>query len=341
MTGYYSFIHSQNRTTERGGHIQRRKAVRSAFRLPPAAFTLVELLVVIAIIGILIALLLPAVQAAREAARRLQCSNNFKQVGLALHNYHSSNGKFPAGCMYPGGEWSWGTFLLPHMEHQDTYNRFNFDDATFVGSTRSFDASAEVVAGFLCPSSPQGTEKVTVSGSPSPQVGRSDMCGVSDSCHAFLDVSGYWPFYPRPFPEVDGMMGGLQGCRISDVRDGTSKTLIIGEVTGKGQGTYIGSLWAGDNFLSTVNGINSPSCTAPGGHYPDDMAGGIYSTGFASFHPGGCHFLLTDGSVSFFLQDISREILATLTTRDGPSASNRINYPTLVVLTEPPVPILP
>ena len=298
----------------------------------------------IAIIGILIALLLPAVQAAREAARRLQCSNNFKQVGLALHSYHSANNQFPAGCMYPGGEWSWGTFLLPYMEHQITYDKFDFDDATFAEvDSMSSEASAEVISGFLCPSSPQGTEMVAVhGGTPTPQVGRADMCCVADSCNAFReDPAGYWPFYPRPYPEVDGMMGGEKGSRIGDVQDGTSHTLIIGEVTGKGPGTYVGSIWAGDNFLSTVEGINSSSCTAPGGNYPDGKAGGIYGTGFASFHPGGCHFLLTDGSVNFFVEEISREILATLTTRNGPSSSNQIKYPALVVLSEPPAFTLP
>ena len=301
-------------------------------------FTLVELLVVITIIGILIALLLPAVQAAREAARRLQCANNFKQVGLALHNHESATGKFPVGCLYPGGEWSWGTYILPYMERQSVYDMFDFKTAgaNFIyPNDPNMIASSTVIPGFLCPSSPQGREQVHVTGAvASPQAGRSDMCGVSDSCHAFINISG-WPFYPRPFPEVDGMMGGVEGCPIAEVQDGTSNTVIIGEVTGKGPDTYVGAIWAGDNFLPTVNGINSPSCTAPGGNFSSGLAGGIYGMGFASFHPGGCHFLRVDGSVSFLSQNIPREILAALTTRKGPSPGNIADHPTLVVSPEP------
>src|SRR5688572_16961948 len=95
----------------------------------PRAFTLVELLVVIAIIGILVALLLPAVQAAREAARRMQCGNNLKQIGLASHNYHGAHDVLPFGASgiqsnTPGG--TWGAFLLPHMEQTTAYDLFDF-----------------------------------------------------------------------------------------------------------------------------------------------------------------------------------------------------------------------
>jgi len=92
---------------------------------------LVELLVVIAIIGILVAMLLPAVQAAREAARRTQCGNNFKQVGLGMLNYHDSAGSFPPGCLFTlsswnSREWSWGTYLLPYVEEQYVYDTIDF-----------------------------------------------------------------------------------------------------------------------------------------------------------------------------------------------------------------------
>jgi prepilin-type N-terminal cleavage/methylation domain-containing protein/prepilin-type processing-associated H-X9-DG protein len=306
----------------------------------PKGFTLVELLVVITIIGILIALLLPAVQAAREAARRMQCANNFKQVGLALHNHESAKGKFPVGCLYPGGEFSWGTYILPYMEQQTVYDMYDFKTAgaNYVVPAVNMTASSTLISGFLCPTSPQGQEKVWVTGATVlPQVGRADMCGVADSCFAFSSVPGPWPYNPRPLGEADGIMAGVEGCPIADIKDGTSNTLIVGEVTGKGPDTYVGGIWAGDNFLSTVNGINSPACTAPGGNFPSGTAGGIYAMGFASFHPGGCHFLRADGSVSFLSQNVARNLLAALTTRNGPSSGNIADHPTLVVSPEPPI----
>ena len=99
-------------------------------------FTLIELLVVIAIIAVLIALLLPAVQAAREAARRAQCTNNLKQIGLALHNYHSAVNSFPWGDGPWWIEWSAHTLLLPYMEQTPIYNALNFVDTEVLGLTR-------------------------------------------------------------------------------------------------------------------------------------------------------------------------------------------------------------
>jgi prepilin-type N-terminal cleavage/methylation domain-containing protein len=132
-------------------------------------FTLIELLVVIAIIAVLIALLLPAVQAAREAARRAQCTNNLKQIGLAMHNYHQTNDKFPQGMSestsvlgsYTGyanwGEWSAQSMLLPYMEQTPIYNSINFcyDNIYGSGGSTNLTASTRVINGFLCPSDTQ------------------------------------------------------------------------------------------------------------------------------------------------------------------------------------------
>ncbi len=137
---------------------------------PRAGFTLVELLVVIAIIGILIALLLPAVQAAREAARRTQCSNNCKQIGLALHNYHDTHRSFPMAMFIsftdpaaPGSvnAQSWGTALLPYMEQQPLYDQLDHSLAPCqpIGSVANIAVICTPVAGFVCPSAPGGIER--------------------------------------------------------------------------------------------------------------------------------------------------------------------------------------
>jgi prepilin-type N-terminal cleavage/methylation domain-containing protein/prepilin-type processing-associated H-X9-DG protein len=304
-------------------------------------FTLVELLVVITIIGILIALLLPAVQAAREAARRMQCGNNFKQVGVALHNYHTAKGCFPFGMLdlaadgslakvgnhagvFNGKWWSWSTYLLPYLEKQTVYNMIRFSDQNYYSPGNTRKADATVVTAFLCPSDPQGTEGIWITGAtPAPNCAPADMAGVSDSYEwTYQDIGCPWPIL---YPQVDGIFGANRSCTIADIKDGTSNTLAVGEVTGKGKGTYIGFFWCSWNLQDTHDGINSPICTAPGGTYPPGLLGPALA-GFASFHPGGCHFLLADGSVSYLSQNIAQGVLSALTTRAGPSPTNIATY---------------
>jgi prepilin-type N-terminal cleavage/methylation domain-containing protein len=300
-------------------------------------FTLVELLVVITIIGILIALLLPAVQAAREAARRLQCANHFKQAGIALHNYHASKQTFPPGCLIwdsstpaacgkfpaapspPGFYYgcAWAAFILPYMEKQGIYDMIEFTKPGWHYSIRqsTFKAGGTRIEDYLCPSDPQGGELVLQTSSdhqdgttnPDEDQRQTNMAGVSDSSNFQCpDV------FPRQLGRVDGMMGNLIGAKISDVKDGTSNTLLVGEVTGGGPKTYQGFFWMSWDIQDTVDGINGPN-TVIGGRWP----GAMYYSGFSSFHAGGCHFLMTDGSAHFFSQNIARDTLISLTTRDG------------------------
>jgi prepilin-type N-terminal cleavage/methylation domain-containing protein/prepilin-type processing-associated H-X9-DG protein len=228
----------------------------------PSGFTLIELLVVIAIIGVLIALLLPAVQAAREAARRAQCVNNLKQIGIALHNYHSATGAFPPGYVSAvdrtildacdqdaenassvdlGSGWAWGSMILPHMEQQPLYNSINF--SLSVGFRANDTSSTTFLNCYICPS--DNTNKTVVpvlADPPDPanpggftgsnvvdNVARGNyvgMFGLGEICAA----SG-----ANGAPNV-GSIGNSLGVfyrnsqtTFADVTDGTSQTIAVGE----------------------------------------------------------------------------------------------------------------
>jgi prepilin-type N-terminal cleavage/methylation domain-containing protein len=313
------------------------------------AFTLVELLVVIAIIGILIALLLPAVQAAREAARRIQCANHFKQIGIALHNYHGTHKCFPAGMIvrnYGGSyyDWAfpWSLVILPHAEETYVENQIDYNVPYWV--TEEHRALGQlVIEMYACPTDPNSGGWVETSSgwhngdSPTEDERPTSATGVADSItfsYAHVHPAGR-PKDPRP--DGDGMFYGNSFVRIRDVTDGTSHTLMVGEMTGArgthpNQGPGYFQEWCFSfNVQDTADGINGPG-TVPGGR--DDTPSGDWidgdggnrhielfeEIGFSSFHPGGCHFLLTDGSVHFIVEEIDQAILAALTTRAGEEA---------------------
>jgi prepilin-type N-terminal cleavage/methylation domain-containing protein/prepilin-type processing-associated H-X9-DG protein len=194
-----------------------------------SAFTLIELLVVIAIIGVLIALLLPAVQAAREAARRSQCINNLKQIGLALHNYESTNSTFPPGrtnTYVTGSGHCWGAYsqMLPYLELANIFDSMNFSmnpdpDYTNSSAVVNMTAAVVVVDTFLCPSD---------GGPPLVQVG----AGMYSGHNYLLNVgSGYSVVQrpPSPMTPPNGTLYENSRVRFADLRDGTSNTVAISE----------------------------------------------------------------------------------------------------------------
>ncbi len=289
------------------------------------AFTLVELLVVIAIIGILIALLLPAVQAAREAARRMQCANNYKQIGIAAHSYHNAIGSFPMGIAmwtnpgncsappnpvnsyYPG--FSWSTFLLPYMEQGQIYDQIRFEDASY-GSHQNFIVSANFIGGYLCPSDPGSKELVSFTGNRSNGPTEPEdaavihMAGIADSGDWTCD--GTWPR-----SDGNGLLFNLSRVKVGEITDGTSSTLFVGEIIGSKPGRHSGLFWISWNIATTQNGINLPVRDPSITHWTKD------SFGPSSYHPGGCHFLYADGSSHFIVETISQHVLSALTTRAG------------------------
>ncbi len=308
-------------------------------------FTLVELLVVIAIIGVLVALLLPAVQAAREAARKLHCSNNFKQVGLALHGYHNTLKEFPPGQIlwlpqgYPSGgmtdelcgvhhpdtRWGiyfgWATYILPYMERQYIYDQFDFD-AWSAGDLRTnYVPSGIRIETYICPSDPQGGQYGSngvgppwwgFNGGENDDARLTNLAGVSDSND--WTCIGIWP---KALSVADGMLAEKDGCRIALVTDGTSNTVIVAEVTGGGPDSQVGHMWIANDLIDTRDGVNGPWTVPANPLIAGRKNFSRVDTGPSSYHPGGCHFLMADGSVHFVSESISQAVLTALTTRDG------------------------
>jgi prepilin-type N-terminal cleavage/methylation domain-containing protein/prepilin-type processing-associated H-X9-DG protein len=314
------------------------------------AFTLVELLVVIAIIGVLVALLLPAVQAARESGRRTQCSNRIKQIALGLQNYHASHRAFPMGARSgPGymtapcyGGWNcdftWQPYVGPYIEEQAWYNGFDFKVCN--SHPNNFKSRTMKLDTFLCPSS-AGFGLVSVDDpSIGPPFGRIRTNYVINWGNTGFGQSnvGSVKFLGAPFTYY-------RGVSVDEIRDGTSHTLFVSEtLTPIDQLVYTGALGevslneGGQSFDSWLTPNSSApdicfrACPAVGDGGTncqlDDPANGLgpgnttQHIAARSFHPGGVNVALCDGSVRVFTDEIDVNLWRALSTIKGAEVVN-------------------
>ena len=307
------------------------------------AFTLIELLVVIAIIAVLIGLLLPAVQKVREAANRMSCSNNLKQLALAVHSFHSDNGTFPPNTYYTydptGPNWSWLAHILPYVEQANLYQAANIGGSPPNNINQSLPQIAMQVKGFLCPS-----DQIAWQG-PQSHASNFDMndpvlgpltYGVT--CYR-ANIGSNWgggppgstlwwgtdpqwcnadPNNSNPSTTYDGCVYGngvifetKRPIKITDVTDGTSGTFMIGEaLTGK---DYQNAWCSMDNAIATCVYPPNAKNPATGQDYPPDQWYNRYA--FTSNHPGGAQFAMTDGSIQFISDSIDLALFRALGTR--------------------------
>ncbi|XZE54532.1 DUF1559 domain-containing protein [Planctomycetaceae bacterium SH139] len=320
-------------------------------------FTLVELLVVIAIIGILVGLLLPAVQAAREAARRMQCSNNLKQLGLAFHNYESAVQTFPPAYFVDNrlNAQTWGTMILPYMEQTGIDAAYDsrvpcFNEAPALGYPAAVVQTnmaliSTPLSMFACPSAPgdavsrtyAGTLLANAGGPGVPPISITWTAAPSDYC-VTTGVRGDFANIAYAGNQGGSRHGALQpaglmgrgGSKLAAITDGTSNTFLLGERLGGGEiyrrrtidpafapfGAVNGGGWG--DFLNGEHWLSGSLFDGMPG--PDGGPCSINCTnrrgaGFFSFHPGGCHFLMCDGSVQFLAETSDAFTIAARITR--------------------------
>src|SRR6185295_13987877 len=268
------------------------------------AFTLIELLVVISIVAALMGLLLPAVQSAREAARRTQCANHEKQFGLALQLHHDARGSFPTGNQLMKN-WTFQSSLLPFLEENSVYQTLDFAYnglccETFEAAGPANDPGSKLMPVMYCPSDPNGGRTWSI---PARHVGS----------HTPTNYLGVWG---SSTDDTDGILYAGSRVALRQVTDGSSQTLLVGErgipkdlfygwsLCAQGK-PAAGILLSGneDNLLDTSQGLR------PG------TDNGAHNNHYWSYHPGGAGFVFADGSVQFLNDQIDPITFKALSTR--------------------------
>jgi len=292
-------------------------------------FTLIELLVVIAIIAVLIALLLPAVQQAREAARRSQCKNNLKQIGLAMHNYHEVYNMLPPGYIGltsstgPSAAaplWSWAFAILPQTDGATTFNALNGGNTPLAilastGTTQQQQALVTPMNNFLCPSdtapslNTSRATTLTINGTNNAPIATSSYVGNHNvgssstpmsTTNALATTNGYQLMTSSANQPRSGYVGVFalnSSTGFRDITDGTSNTILVGERAWKvgtvqqHSGVALAQVTGRDSTLASANSKINYNVAA--------------SYSYSSFHTGGAHFLMGDGAVRFISENIA------------------------------------
>jgi prepilin-type N-terminal cleavage/methylation domain-containing protein len=303
--------------------------MREIDRRSRSGFTLVELLVVIAIIGVLVAMLLPAVNLAREASRRSSCANNVKQLGIALHTYHDTFRKFPFGWSDRGAGWT--TMILPQIEQQPMYDSLGFNEADNwdTDNTNNERACCTFIQAFRCPSM-SGRYFENNQGIPErmPCSYRGVASSTADADNPNESIVG------RSMENIDleGIFYTCSATKMADVIDGLSNTFMVGE-------SYFESDFSQDGGVIDFWYIGSPQidpCSCSTGAGGDEYSEFCGSTGvpfnaraiattnghykelsFSSFHPKGAHFVLADASVKFVNFNVSGPVYKAAGSRSG------------------------
>ncbi|RCS48242.1 DUF1559 domain-containing protein [Bremerella cremea] len=306
-------------------------------------FTLVELLVVIAIIGVLIALLLPAVQQAREAARRMQCTNQMKQLGIAMHNYHDTFKKLPPGNSeieqlgQPRREWGWAPRLLAFMEGSAIYDNIDFSKPSYDRPSSWNNAMMDdpsvicnykfvrmVHPQFLCPSNSQGGEPAVEDHfSASWELSQCDYAANIGDYNNSTGIGGVGVTHSGA-GNSELMVRGVIGCRdysarFADITDGLSHTILLGEVVGAWSHWQN---WGSACFSNTAYPINHRNRDFLNGTLGPTVSHWQENIVFRSFHPGGANFLLCDGSVRFLPETIDGVTYRAAASKSGGETGN-------------------